>query len=163
MNMLGVPKYTVNSDEADGPRVHHGRSVFLGAVLKVQVAFSNGPCPPRGQFRTLLTDSPPGHCGQSAKYFPDCLCPLLFELFFRVGLSWGLFLGLVGRLWLHDLDKLVWESLVVNLGHRPSSLFGEEFLSAPIHSPLSGRLIGPSKGRQADGFRWAGGLSASLG
>jgi hypothetical protein len=32
----------------------------------------------------------------------------------------------------------------VNLGHRPSSLLGEEFLSAPIHSPLSGRLIGPS-------------------
>jgi hypothetical protein len=32
----------------------------------------------------------------------------------------------------------------VNLGHRPSSLFGEEFLSAPIHSPLSGHLIGPS-------------------
>jgi hypothetical protein len=32
----------------------------------------------------------------------------------------------------------------VNLVHRPSSLFGEEFLSAPIHSPLSGRLIGPS-------------------
>jgi hypothetical protein len=29
----------------------------------------------------------------------------------------------------------VWESLGVNLGHRLSSLFGEEFLSAPIHSP----------------------------
>jgi hypothetical protein len=28
----------------------------------------------------------------------------------------------------------VWESLVVNSGHRPSSLFGEEFLSAPINS-----------------------------
>jgi hypothetical protein len=28
----------------------------------------------------------------------------------------------------------VWESVVVNLGHRTSSLFGEEFLSAPIHS-----------------------------
>jgi hypothetical protein len=48
----------------------------------------------------------------------------------------------VGRL--HDLGKLVWESLVVNLGHRPSSLFWEEFLSAPIHSPLSSSLIGPS-------------------
>jgi hypothetical protein len=34
----------------------------------------------------------------------------------------------------------VWESLVVKLGHRSSSLCGEEFLSAPIHSPLSGRL-----------------------
>jgi hypothetical protein len=32
----------------------------------------------------------------------------------------------------------------VNLGYRPSSLFGEEFLSTPIHSPLSGRLIGSS-------------------
>jgi hypothetical protein len=40
----------------------------------------------------------------------------------------------------------VWESLVLNLGHRPSSLFGEEFLLAPIHSPLSDRLIGPSNG-----------------
>jgi hypothetical protein len=40
----------------------------------------------------------------------------------------------------------VWESVVVNLGHRPSSLFGEEFLSALIHSPPSGRLIGPSEG-----------------
>jgi hypothetical protein len=29
----------------------------------------------------------------------------------------------------------VWESLVVNLGYRPSSLFGEQFLSAPIHPP----------------------------
>jgi hypothetical protein len=29
----------------------------------------------------------------------------------------------------------VWEPLVVNLGFRPSSLLGEEFLSAPIHSP----------------------------
>jgi hypothetical protein len=38
----------------------------------------------------------------------------------------------------------MWESLVVNLGPRPNSLFGEEFLSASIHSPLSGRLIGPS-------------------
>jgi hypothetical protein len=39
----------------------------------------------------------------------------------------------------------VWESVVVNLGYRSSSLLGEEFLSAPIHSPpLSGRLIGPS-------------------
>jgi hypothetical protein len=28
----------------------------------------------------------------------------------------------------------------VNLGYRPSSLLGEEFLSAPIHSILSGRV-----------------------
>jgi hypothetical protein len=39
----------------------------------------------------------------------------------------------------------------VILGIRPSSSclgshpFQEEFLSAPIHSPLSGRLIGPSQ------------------
>jgi hypothetical protein len=42
----------------------------------------------------------------------------------------------------------VWESLVVNLGQRSSSLFGEEFLSVPIHSPLSGRQIGPSGGKE---------------
>jgi hypothetical protein len=29
----------------------------------------------------------------------------------------------------------VWEPVVVNLGYRSSSLLGEEFLSAPIHSP----------------------------
>jgi hypothetical protein len=33
----------------------------------------------------------------------------------------------------------------MNLGYRPSSLLGEEFLSASIHSPLFGRL-GPSAG-----------------
>jgi hypothetical protein len=43
-------------DEVDGPRIHHGRSVFLGAVLEVRVAFSDGSCPPRGQSaRTLRT------------------------------------------------------------------------------------------------------------
>jgi hypothetical protein len=43
-------------DEADGPRVHHGRSVFLGALLEVRVAISDGPRPPRGQSaRTLRT------------------------------------------------------------------------------------------------------------
>jgi hypothetical protein len=45
-------------DEADGPRVHHGRSVFLGALLEVRVAISDGPHPPRGQsaqtLRTVL-------------------------------------------------------------------------------------------------------------
>jgi hypothetical protein len=41
-------------DEADGPRVHHGRSVFLGAVLEVRVAFSDGLCPPRGQSARTL-------------------------------------------------------------------------------------------------------------
>jgi hypothetical protein len=54
-------------DEADGPRVHHERSVFLGAVLEVRVAFSDSPCPPRGQSapssRTVRPDTangPPG-------------------------------------------------------------------------------------------------------
>jgi hypothetical protein len=37
----------------------------------------------------------------------------------------------------------------MNLGHRPSSLFGEEFLSAPIHPPISDRLIVPSRGAGA--------------
>jgi hypothetical protein len=73
-------------DEADGLRVHHGWSVFLGVVLEVRVAFSDGPCPPRGQSaRTLRT-------------VRLVLSRLLFELCFRVGLSWGLFLGLVGPL-----------------------------------------------------------------
>jgi hypothetical protein len=40
----------------------------------------------------------------------------------------------------------------VNVGYRPSSLFGEEFLSAPIHSPLSGRLIGLSDLGKRFGF-----------
>ena len=35
------------------------------------------------------------------------------------------------------------DPLEVILGHRPSSL-QREFLSAPIHSPLSGRHLGPS-------------------
>jgi hypothetical protein len=48
-----------------------------------------------------------------------------------------------------DLGKLVWGSLVVNLQYMPSSLLIEEFLSAPIHSPLSGRLISPSIGIRA--------------
>jgi hypothetical protein len=30
----------------------------------------------------------------------------------------------------------------------PSSLFGEDFLSAPIHSPLSGCPIGPSDAKR---------------
>jgi hypothetical protein len=54
-------------DEADGPRVHHRRYVFLSAVLEVWVAFSDGPLPPRGQSapssRTVhpdTADGPPG-------------------------------------------------------------------------------------------------------
>jgi hypothetical protein len=52
---------------ADGPRVHHVRSIFLGALLEVRVAISEGPHPPRGQsvpssrtVRPDTVDSPPG-------------------------------------------------------------------------------------------------------
>jgi hypothetical protein len=45
----------------------------------------------------------------------------------------------------------------VNLGYWSSSLFGEEFLSAPIHSPLSGRLIG-----LLVALRWRGGTVHGL-
>jgi hypothetical protein len=94
-------------------------------------------------------DSPPGDRGQSAWAVSGQLSPLLLASCFHFGIVWGLFLGLVRPLSLRDLGKLVWESLVVNLGYRPSSLLGEEFLSTPIHSPLSGRLIGPSIGIRA--------------
>jgi hypothetical protein len=70
--------------------------------------------------RPALANSSPPPRGQSIPGCADCLSPLLLELRFRVALSWGLFLGLVGSLWLRDLDKLMWASLVVNLGHRPS-------------------------------------------
>jgi hypothetical protein len=49
----------------------------------------------------------------------------------------------------------VWESLVVNLEYRPSSLFGEECLLAPIHSPLPGRLVGPSAGKAKTWYSFA--------
>jgi hypothetical protein len=38
----------------------------------------------------------------------------------------------------------MWELLVVNLGHRPSSSFGKNFYRLPFTRPLSGRLIAPS-------------------
>jgi hypothetical protein len=60
---------------------------------------------------------------------------VLFELCFRVGLSCGLFLGLVGPLWLCDLGKLVWESVVVNLRYRPSSSSGMNFYRLPFTPP----------------------------
>jgi hypothetical protein len=54
-------------DDADGPQVHHGWSVFLSALLEIRVAISDGPCPPRGQsapssrtVRPDTADSPPG-------------------------------------------------------------------------------------------------------
>jgi hypothetical protein len=54
-------------DEADGPHVHHGRFVFLGALLEVRVAISDSPCPPHGRsapssrtVRPDTADSPPG-------------------------------------------------------------------------------------------------------
>jgi hypothetical protein len=52
-------------------------------------------------FRTVrrdLADCPPRPRGPSAPGIADCLSPLLFELRFRVALSLGLFLGLVGSL-----------------------------------------------------------------
>jgi hypothetical protein len=36
-------------DEADGPQVQIGRSVFLGALLEVRMAISDGLPPTRGQ------------------------------------------------------------------------------------------------------------------
>jgi hypothetical protein len=48
-------------DEADGPRVHHGWSVFLGPLLEGRVAILDGPPlpadsqrPPRGQSAQTL-------------------------------------------------------------------------------------------------------------
>jgi hypothetical protein len=41
-------------DEADGPWVHHRWSVFLSALLDVQVAILDGPRPPRGQSAQTL-------------------------------------------------------------------------------------------------------------
>jgi hypothetical protein len=95
--------------------------------------------------RAVAADRPPHGREPSAGTAAEQLSPLLLGVCFRFGIVWGLFLGLVRPSWLRDLGKLVWESLIMNLGYRPSSLLGEEFLSAPIHSPpLSGRLIGPS-------------------
>jgi hypothetical protein len=63
---------------------------FLSALLEVQVAISDGPRPPRGQSaRTLRT---------VRLVLSRLLSPFLFELCFRVGLVWDLFLGLVGLL-----------------------------------------------------------------
>jgi hypothetical protein len=85
--------------------------------------------------RLTPANSPPLPRGRSARGCVDCLSPLRLELRFCVTLSWGLFLGLVGPLWLRDLGKLVWESLVVNLGHRPSSSFGKNFYRLPFTPP----------------------------
>jgi hypothetical protein len=94
---------------------------FHGASLVVLLHFTD--CPPR------VADRPPQARGPSAWHYAGLLSPLLLVLCFRFKIVWGLFLGLVG-----DLGKLVWESLVVSLGQRPSSLFEEEFLSSLIHS-----------------------------
>jgi hypothetical protein len=105
---------------SDSPRVGYGPSTFRGALLVVLLRLMDRPLEGR---------EPSAWC------CADLLSPLLLQFRFRFGIVWGLFLGLVGPLRLRDLGKLVWESLVVNLGHRPSSLFGEGFLSAPIPSP----------------------------
>jgi hypothetical protein len=87
---------------------------------------------PVGSFCLCLTDSPPwvanrphGDRELSARAPAGQLSPLLLASCFYFGVIWGLFLGLVGLLWLRDLGKLVWESVAVNLGYRPSSLLGE--------------------------------------
>jgi hypothetical protein len=85
--------------------------------------------------RVAVADSPPQGREPSAWTAAEQLSALLLGSCFRVGIVWGLFLRLVRPLWLRDLGKPVWEPLVVILGFRPSSLLGEEFLSAPIHSP----------------------------
>jgi hypothetical protein len=82
--------------------------------------------------------------GRSIPVDVDCLSASLLKLCFRFGLSWDLFIGLVSLLWLRDLWKLVWISLELISGHSPVHLFGEEFLSALIHSPLFSCLINPS-------------------
>jgi hypothetical protein len=94
--------------------------------------------------RLGLTDSPAPPCGWSARCTTDCLSSSLLDSCFLFALSCDLFLGLVGPLWLCDLGKLVWESMELILGHNQVHLFGEEFLWAPIRSPLSSRLIGSS-------------------
>jgi hypothetical protein len=93
---------TVRSVSTDGLN-------FGGAVLEIRGLFSDGsPCALR-TVRLSLTDGPPGARGQSVWCLAKLLSPLLLELCFRVALSWDLFLGLVGPLWLRNLDKLVWE------------------------------------------------------
>ena len=54
-----------------------------------------------------------------------------------------LFLGSVALRLLRDLDSTCGGHLEVILRYRPSSS-SERILSAPIHSPLSGRHFGPS-------------------
>jgi hypothetical protein len=104
--------WTVRECSADGPffAVHYWR-------------FGN-------HFRTvrrMLADSLPPPCGRSAQAIADCLSPLLIEFCFRFGIVWGLLLGLVCPLRLRDLGKLMWESLVVNLGHKTSLTFRNNF------------------------------------
>jgi hypothetical protein len=128
---------------SDSLQVGYRPSTFRGALLVVLLRLMYCPLEGRGPSarcqRTICpvsADRPPQPRGSSSWGCAELLSPLLLEFRFRFGIVWGLFLGLVGPLRLLDLGKLVWESLVVNLGHRLSSLFGEEFLSAPIHPPL---------------------------
>jgi hypothetical protein len=101
--------------------------------------------------RTILlgpADSPPPLDERSALSPANCQSPLLFEFCFHFALSLDLFLGLVGPLWLRDLRKLMWESLVVILGL--SRFSRRNFYPLPFTppppppTPLFGRLIGPS-------------------
>jgi hypothetical protein len=89
----------------DGPYESAERSVGPSQIVRFSRCTTRGSGSNFGRFApypqtvcALLADNTPGHCGQSSWCFPDCLSPLLFELFFGVGLVWDLFLGLVGPL-----------------------------------------------------------------
>jgi hypothetical protein len=86
--------------------------------------------------RRVFADRPPQLCGPSVWTFAESLSPLLLVFCFLFGIVWGLFVGLVRPLLLRDLGKHVWESLVANLGHRPSSTLGENFYRLPFTPPL---------------------------
>jgi hypothetical protein len=130
---------TVRGVRTDGPlfTVRYWR--FGNHFWTVRRELANGPPGDREQSVPSMKMVHPGHC-RLPKSFASWV-----SLCFRFGIVWGLFLGLVGLLWLHDLGKLVWDFLVVNLGHKLSSSFGKNFYRLPLTPPLSGRLIGPSK------------------
>jgi hypothetical protein len=120
LEVVGRTVHPVRSDcprGADCPRWACGLSEFRRVHTRGSGSiFGLSARDPR-TIHPAHVDRPPDHLGLSTWDFADCLSLLLLVLCFRVALSWGLFLGLVGPLWLCDLGKLVWESLVVDLGH----------------------------------------------
>jgi hypothetical protein len=82
---------------ADRPRVGHGLSDFRG-VHNGGFAHFFGPSAPDPRTIQVHMDRLPSHHRPSAPGLTDCLSHLLIELCFRVALSLGLFLGLVGPL-----------------------------------------------------------------